>query len=133
MPVKKTVRHESAAAFVDAASGEYLEYTVSFQGAGATFALVDSETKVLLLSHKAKPAALDGSSYSRRWPLPADTVIPVTDHALGLQFLVAVTYTYRCDLKNSTGALIRTILDMDFQGSAADDWYFQGLGITLHR
>jgi hypothetical protein len=121
--VKKTVRTETAAVFVDASEGAFLHYEVAFEGEQAEFAIVDSVSRNVLLSHKA-------GTFARDWPLPADPVSQMTSHVAALHFVLAVKYTYRVEL-HGPGGTVRTLIDIDYESSDSTDTAFQELGITI--
>lgn len=119
--VQKTVRTETAAVFVDASSGDFLRYRVSFLGGQAEFSIVDAVGHNILLSHKTGSA--------RDWPQPIDPVSQNTSHVATFHFLLATRYTYQVDLHRSDGS-VRTLIDIDYSSNDSSDTVFQELDVT---
>src|ERR1700722_12785051 len=125
MSVTKTPRKESAAVFVDRSAGDSLFYTVVVKGVMPEFTLVDSGTSSLLLSSNDPPSSSSPPTFTRKWPQTGDTVLPVSDHALGLLFPGApTTYTYKVELIHADGSS-ETVNDIDFKSDTPTDQIFQ--------
>jgi hypothetical protein len=118
---QRTTRSETAAVFLDATQGQFLRYQVSFLGAQAEFAIVDTIGQVVLLSHK--------TGFSRDWPQPIDSVSQHTNHMAAFHFLLATQYTYVVELRDANG-LVRTLIDITYDSTNSSEVEFQGLTVV---
>ncbi|MDQ3817579.1 MAG: hypothetical protein M3362_07810 [Acidobacteriota bacterium] len=130
--VKKTVRKEISAVFLNATLDEFLLYKLTVQGATPIFTLVDTNNNLIMSSNDA-PNPPGSGTYQRVWPKPADPVSTTTVHTLGIHFLAALKYTYVVEHRVRTSAgsdLKEQLMDIDFESSTATDWVFEGLTVT---
>src|SRR6266404_2744060 len=117
MSVTKTPRKESVAVFVDVSAGDSLLYTVVVKGVRPEFTLTDSGVGSLLLSNNDPPTSTSPLTFTRKWPQGNDTVLGVSNHTLGMDFVGApMTYTYKVELKHSNGSS-ELVNDIDFQSN----------------
>lgn len=134
MAVQVDVTKESVAVFVDLSADESLTYRVTVRGPQATFTLVDSQTKRLLMSNNSAPVAtMPSLVFERRWPLPADPT-QTTSHTMGFQFLdlppPAPPMSYRYEVeKNKSDGTTELVMDITYTSNARES-FFQDMQVT---
>jgi len=130
MAVQTNVTKETAAVFVNVSGGDFLLYKLTPRGAQPVFTLVDSRVDKLLLSNQSAPVSNNPLVFERKWPQPIDSVPTATNHTMGLHFIAATQYRYEVGLFDSSGQLKRSLIDITYSSTVADDVFFQGLGVT---
>lgn len=123
----RTIRTENSETVLSASSGDSLRFTIRVAGPVPLFALINATSNTGLLSSQSAPAS--PGVWSRDWPLPADHVNIVTDCALGMTFLSAITYTYKVEYIRGA-APISTLIDIDYSSTGADTADFQNLRVV---
>lgn len=111
---------------LDVSNGEYLDYEVMFQGAQATFAVVDQHGTVIL---SANDAPIAPGRYAKRWPTGPARVPDDLNHTLGVHFLAATKYAYRVTRRSKAGAPIETCKSCSYESTTSTDSFFDPLRI----
>src|SRR5215216_1248097 len=129
MAVKRTVRTETVAVFLDVSFDEFLIYEITMvQGSKPIFTLVDSKTQELILSNKSQPDPPGSTTFKTEWPTRANSIAVTTVHTMGMSFLLAQKYTYIVKHHRSDGSE-QTLIDIDYESKTPQDWFFQGLTV----
>src|ERR1043165_8678000 len=96
---------------LEVSNGEYLEFEVSFQGAKATFAVVDQHGTIVL---SPKNAPESPGRYVSRWPKSKVKVPDDLNFTLGVHFIAATQYAYLVTRRTKGGKLIEKCKDCTY-------------------
>ncbi|HEY8204361.1 MAG TPA: hypothetical protein VIF81_06520 [Pyrinomonadaceae bacterium] len=134
MAVQTNVIAEQPNVSIDVTGGEHLQYKLTPRGARPVFQLVDTRLDPpngrVLMSANSAPASNNPLTFVRKWPVPNDTVNSTTNHTMGLQFLAAIQYRYEVGVFDSNDKLLRTVIDITYTATAADQTFFQSLNVN---
>src|SRR3954447_7160408 len=109
----KTQRADSASVLIDTSTNDFLVHRVIFKGATAAFAIDDIRAPQRLLSSVSG----SGSKFERKWPLPADTVVPSTRHVAHFSYAAGATlYTYQLEVVRNGKKFV--VVDIDYADTA---------------
>ena len=124
---KVTLRTDNVAALVNISTGEYLSYKLTVNGANPIFTYA-CEHKPRLSEHQFPGHPLN--TYRWDWCRGAATDSDSNDdmYAVTMSFIAALKYTLLIRQHDSTGAVIKTIKDVDYESSSPKD----NFTATLH-
>lgn len=127
--MQRTARKSFFNVTVDQSKGEFLQFRIDAKGATPTFTFLSRHGTFFAAStFPGHPQ----STYRRRFPLAADVVGAATAiYSLTFGFLGATAYTLLVERRDATGAVLKTIKDIDYVRDHQTDVFSELFRITV--